>query len=170
MCYIVKGVDNLQVPPDINSTRLASAVDRYGNTLLRVALNLLGSKEDAEDAVQDTYLQYLRYAPEFREDEHEKAWLLRVCINLCKNTQRNRGRRDYTALDSVVNLIPTTEDDDREILRAVMSLPEKYRIAIYLYYMEGMSGRELAETLGISEAAVRKRLQKGRELLRLELT
>ncbi len=160
----------MQVRPDNNSTRLASAVDRYGNTLLRVALNLLGSREDAEDAVQDTYLQYLRHAPEFRDDEHEKAWLLRVCINLCKNARRDRGRRDHTALDSVVNLIPSTDEDDREVLRTVMSLPEKYRIVIYLYYMEGMSSREIAGTLGISEPAVRKRLQKGRELLKLELT
>ncbi len=149
---------------------LEAAVDKYGSMLLRISVNLLGSLQDAEDAVQDTYLQYLRHSPEFADEHHETAWFVRVCINISKNIRKSRNHREYTLIDELENFLPSPDEHKLELWRSVMELPEKQRIVIYLYYMEGMSCDEVASALGISSAAVRKRLQKGRELLRFELS
>ncbi len=148
---------------------LEAAVDKYGTMLLRISVNLLGSIHDAEDAVQDTYLQYLRHRPEFSDEHYEAAWFVRVCINISKNIRKSRNYREYTQIDELENFLPNPDEHKSELWRSVMALPEKQRIVIYLYYMEGMSCEAVASALGISNAAVRKRLQKGRELLRLEL-
>ncbi len=149
---------------------LEAAVDKHGSMLLRIAVNILGSLQDAEDAVQDTYLQYLRHTPDFADEYHETAWFVRVCINISKNIRKSRSYREYTLIDDLQNILPSPDEHKMELWRAVMALPEKQRIVVYLYYMEGMSCDEVASALGISSAAVRKRLQKGRELLRLELS
>ncbi len=156
--------------PDSTMKILEAAVDKYGSRLLRISVNLLGSLQDAEDAVQDTYLQYLRHRPEFIDEDHEIAWFVRVCINISKNMRKSRNHREYTLIDDLQNLLPSPDEHKLELWRSVMGLPEKQRIVIYLYYMEDMSCDEVASLLDISSAAVRKRLQKGRELLRLELS
>ncbi len=134
--------------------------------LLRVALNLLGSIQDAEDAVQDTYLQYLRHRPVFESDEHEKAWLLRVCINVSRNIGKSRSRRAYLEFDKLENVLPDRDERDNAVMEAVMSLSDKSRAVVLLYYIEGLSTSEIAKSLGISETAVRKRLQKARAKLK----
>ncbi len=170
MLYIVKGVDDLQGTPDNKMKILEEAVDKYGSMLLRISVNLLGSLQDAEDAVQETYLQYLRHRPDFADEYHETAWFVRVCINISKNIRKSRSYREYSPIDELENFLPSPDERKLELWRSVMALPEKQRIVIYLHYMEGMSCERVASVLGISSAAARKRLQKGRELLRLELS
>ncbi len=164
--YRVKGVDILQERPENVKIRLEAAVELYSDMLLRVALNLLGSVHDAEDAVQDTYLQYLRHRPVFESDEHEKAWLLRVCINVSKNIAKSRSRRVCLEFDKLENVLPDRDERDTAVMEAVMQLSEKNRIVVLLYYIEGMSTSEIAKSLDISETAVRKRLQKARAKLK----
>lgn len=147
-----------------NRTSTAEGVlDAYGDAILRLAYSYLKNRADAEDILQDTLIQYLTRAPEFESREHEKAWLLRVCINRCKNLLLTpwRQRREELSENQ-----PCFQSEDNGVLEAVAALPVKYREVIHLFYMEGYSTRELAALLGRSEAAVRKQLSRGRELLR----
>lgn len=147
-----------------NERSAAGAVlDDYGDTILRLAYSYLKNRADAEDVLQDTLIQYMTRAPKFESREHEKAWLLRVCINRCKNLLLTpwRQRREELNGDE-----PCFQSEDTGVLEAVAALPVKYREVIHLFYMEGYSTRELSILLGRSEESVRKQLSRGREILR----
>ena len=140
------------------------AVNEYGNSLYRLCSVITGNREDASDAVQECFLKYVEKAPEFNDAEHEKAWLIRVASNICKDILRKRKHHSFVSLDEIRNL--GTSEDNAQILGVLVSLEEKYRIVIHLYYVEGYKAGEIASMLGITEAAVKKRLQRGRDALR----
>lgn len=149
------------------SARPADELERvmqtYGNMLFRIALITLGNASDAEDAVQDTLIKYLQKAPEFREREHEKAWLLKVIANTCKDNLRFRSRHQTLDIEEIQEY--TKEIQDTGILEALMSLPEKLRVVLTLYYVEEYSIETIAKVIGRTTSAVKMRLQKGRKLL-----
>lgn len=149
------------------SARPADELERvmqtYGNMLFRIALITLGNASDAEDAVQDTLIKYMRKAPEFQEKEHEKAWLLKVISNTCKDILRFRSRHQTVDIDQIQEL--SKEIQDTGILEALMSLPEKFRVVLTLYYVEEYSIETIAKVIGRTTSAVKMRLQKGRKLL-----
>ena len=140
-----------------------AVLDDYGDAILRLAYSYLKNRADAEDVLQDTLIQYITRAPKFESREHEKAWLLRVCINRCKNLLLTPWRQRREELSGNE---PCFQSEDTGVLEAVTTLPVKYREVIHLFYMEGYSTRELSMLLGRSEEAVRKQLSRGRELLR----
>ncbi len=140
------------------------AVEEYGNSLYRLCTVMLQNREDAQDAVQECFLRYITKAPDFKNSEHEKAWLIRVASNICKDMLRYRRHSSYISLDEIRNL--STSEDNAQILGMLMMLEEKYRAVIHLHYVEGYGTQEISDILGISSAAVRKRLQRGREKLR----
>lgn len=143
---------------------IETVVKTYGNRLFRLCLVMLGSESDAEDAVQETMLTYLQKAPEFRDAEHEKAWLITVATNRCKDMLRYRSRHTMVDLEC---LNEYTEDaSDSGILEALMTLPEKFRLVLVLHYVEGYRVEDIAKMIGKSASAVKMRLQKGRNLLR----
>lgn len=134
--------------------------------LFKICLIMLCNEQDAEDALQQTFLKYISKAPIFREAEHEKAWLIKVATNICKDMCRFRSRHNHINIDELSDYCKSEENTD--ILETVLSLPQKYKIVIYLYYIEGYNVEGLAEIIGISIAAAKKRLQRGREMLKLE--
>ncbi len=140
------------------------AVDEYGNSLYRICSVMTGNREDANDAVQECFLRYVEKAPDFNDSEHEKAWLIRVASNICKDILRKRKHQSFVSLDEIRNL--GVCEDNAQILETLVSLEDKYRIVIHLHYVEGYKAREIAPMLGITEAAVKKRLQRGREALK----
>ena len=143
---------------------IETVVKTYGNRLFRLCLVMLGSESDAEDAVQETMLTYLQKAPEFRDAEHEKAWLITVATNRCKDMLRYRTRHTTVDLEC---LNEYTEDASGSgILEALMTLPEKFRLVLVLHYVEGYRVEDIAKMIGKSASAVKMRLQKGRNLLR----
>ncbi len=142
-------------------------VDKYSNMIFRICYGVLCNRDDAEDALQDTFLKYLTKAPEFQDDEHEKAWLIRVATNISKNMSIVRYRRKTIVTDELVDIGVTNED--RYVFEAISELPVKFKIAMMLYYIEGYSVKEVSKIISVSEDAVRKRLQKGRELLKLKI-
>lgn len=146
---------------------LEEVLNQYGNILFRYALLMLGNTQDAEDVVQDTLLKYWQKAPEFNDKNHEKAWLLTVTANRCRDLLRTRLRRGETALDSIAELpdVWTNPAETSGILEALMRLPEKYKKVVYLHYVEGYKVEEIAGMIGKSASAVKMRLKKGRELL-----
>lgn len=141
-------------------------IDKYGSLLFRLSFCVLCNKADAEDAVQDTFLKYLTKAPNFTDEEHEKAWLIKVVSNISKNMVRLRVRRNAIPLEELTDI--GVNDNDSEIFELIMGLPPKYNLVLFLHYAEGYKSKEIADILSISEDAVRKRLQKGRDLLKTE--
>ena len=162
----------LQENPRNNITtmkKLESSVEAYGDMLFRVAFNMLGNVHDAEDATQETYLRYMKYEPELTDSEHERRWLLRVLVNVCKDMGKKRAKHSVISIDELANLLEARDEETLGVMEKIMSLPEIYRTVMDLYYVEGVSGEEIAVLLSISYAAVRKRLQKGRKLLGIAL-
>lgn len=145
---------------------IEKAVQTYSNMLFRLCFTVLGNYADAEDAVSETMLKYITKSAEFNSEEHRKAWLLKVASNVCSNMRRKLKRNSCVNIDELYDLCG--EEKDFDVLSDVMNLPPKYKTVIYLHYIEGYKIRELAEMLTISEAAVKKRLQYGREMLRME--
>ncbi len=141
----------------------AQALEQYGNSLMRVAYTYTKNMQDAQDMVQDTFLRYISSAPKFDSKEHEKAWLIRVTINICKNHLSSAYRRNYAELDENMSVYDTYSSGLADI---VNSLPEKYRIVIHLFYYEDYTQKQIAKILRITESAVSTRLQRGRKLLK----
>ena len=141
-------------------------VAEYSTMLFRIALVILCSVQDAEDAVQTTFLKYMEKAPFFSEAEHEKAWLITVVTNTCRDLCRTRAVHPTVPVEELGEL--AAEAADVSILAELMSLREEYRTVLYLFYIQGYQTGEIGKLLGIAPAAVRKRLQRGRELLKLE--
>lgn len=141
-------------------------INKYTDMLYRICLTMLKSQSDAEDAVQEVIIKYIEKSSEFSDSEHEKAWLIRVAVNLCKNMLRFRIMHPQTDLTEIYG--KCHERDENELLALLMNLPLKYKSVMYLHYVEEYKVSEIASIVKISEAAVKKRLQKGRELLRIE--
>lgn len=140
----------------------ARAVNLYSTDLVRFAWSILGVREDAQDAVQEAFVSYLKHAPRFTDAAHEKAWLLKVTANKAKNMLRHRK----TAVTEELREDIPAPREDGEILRAILQMPEKYRTPVHLFYYEGYSIREIAHILGLREATVGTHLARGREILR----
>ena len=138
--------------------------DRYGDTLFRVCFSILVSHSDAEDAVQDVFCKYMDKRPVFSDEEHAKAWLLRVASNHCKDMLRARKVRSSLTLEEIEDY--EIEPEQSEILSHVFALPVKYREVIVLHYLEGYGIKEIARVLSLGESAVKMRLTRGRELLK----
>jgi len=150
----------------ISTQQLEDAYDAYGAAVYRLAVSFLGQHADAEDVTQETFCRLLYHAPPFADETHQKRWLLQVAANLCRNQLRGFWRKQVTQLEDTVPAIPPEE---MEALNAVIALPEKYKLPIHLYYYEGYSVAEIAEILKLGQSAVKMRLKRGRELLKMEL-
>ncbi|MBQ8683152.1 MAG: sigma-70 family RNA polymerase sigma factor [Clostridia bacterium] len=146
-------------------TEVERLVRAYSATLYRHSLVMLGSPEDAQDVVQETFLRYMKKAPRLNGPDHEKAWLLTVAANLCRNQLRQRRAHPHTPLDSLPEVVsPPTEDTP--LLDRLTALPEKVKVVLLLHYVEGYKVREIAQRLHLTQSTVKMRLQKGRQLLK----
>lgn len=144
-------------------------VSKYADMVYRVALSYAKSVYDAEDVVQNTFIKLLVNAPEFQEDEHIRRWLIKVAVNECKNLWNTYWRRNVDSLDTMITEPCFETEHHHEVYEAVMALPPKYRLVVYLYYYEGYSTKEVGELIGMKAATVRTNLARARKLLRLEL-
>lgn len=140
--------------------------DHYGAAVYRLAMVYLGRHADAEDAVQEAFLRLLYRSPVFTDENHKRRWLLQVTANLCRDQLRGFWRKRVTELQDT---LPAAPPEEREALYAMIRLPEKYRLPIHLHYYEGYSVSEIAEILKLGQSAVKMRLKRGRELLKIEL-
>lgn len=143
------------------------AVKKYSQMLFRICYSILGNKQDAEDALQETFLRYMLKAPLFKDSDHEKAWLIKVATNISKNMCRFNNRHAAENLDELRGI--GVKDSDRDIFELIMNLPSKYKIVLDLYYIEGYKANEISKIINVSPVTVRKRLQYGRKLLKSEL-
>ncbi len=141
-------------------------VEEYSSSLLRAAYSLLKNREDSEDAVQETFLRYMEKAPVFTSREHEKAWLLRVAVNISKNHLSSAWFRKRTDLKED---IPALEQEEQEVLESVLKLSAKYRTVIHLYYYEGYSLSEISQILRSPLSTITTRLSRARKKLAILL-
>ncbi len=140
------------------------AYERNKNSIYSVIFNYVRSEADAGDLTQETFMKFYSCGSAFESDEHIKAWLIRTAINLCKNHIRDSRRRAFEELDEN---IPAPESDDySHIMSAVLSLPEKYRLPIHLYYYENYSVKQIAAALSLNESTVKTRLKRGKEKMK----
>lgn len=146
---------------------IEEVVMKYSDMLYRICVVMLGNEADAQDAVQDTFCRYLERTREFTDGEHEKAWLIKVAQNRCLDMRRFHLR--HPKID-IAEVTASYEDPEySEVLAELIQLPLSVKSAVYLHYIEGYKTAEVSEILGISVNAVKKRLQRGRGMLRLKL-
>jgi len=143
---------------------IREAVIKYSDMLYRICLVILCNEQDVQDAIQDTFCKYLEKKPDFRDEEHEKAWLIKVATNVCRDMIRFRVRHPKVPIDEVENILVAPEQ--RQTLRELLELPVKHKTVIYLHYVEGYSVKEISGILGITESAVKSKLLRGRKQMR----
>ena len=159
--------------PDRDPERL---VREYADLVLRVCYTYLRSTAGAEDVCQDTLVKLICRDEPFRSPSHERAWVIRVAANACRNLLRERGAHPAVGLDDVPEPAASQapgEDAlrrrDERVLGAVMALPLPQREAVYLHYYEGYPTREVARIVGATDDAIRQRLSRARASLRDDL-
>ena len=147
---------------------LVQIYNRHVKTIYRICFLYMKNKADTEDMVQNTFLRLMNSGIVFQSQEHEKAWLIRTAINLCKDHFRSWWSRTL-GLEKAPDRLLHQDFEIDETLSKVLALPPKYRTAIYLYYYEGYSTPEIAEMMKKPQATVRSWLHTGRKLLKLEI-
>ena len=141
---------------------------KYIDTVFRLALSYMKSGADADDITQNVFLKLLKEPKDFESDDHVRYWLVRVTINECRKPLRSPWHSAENFEDYAAKLAFVTPEHS-ELFYAVMDLPKKYRVAIYLYYYEEYSTEEIASMLKIPQATVCTHLKRGREMLKKNL-
>ena len=145
------------------------AIEQYADMVRRICMIHLKNKADTEDIFQNVFLKYvLRTAP-FDSPEHEKAWIIRVTANACKDLLRSFFRSRTVSLDVLIETPREMPEDHSDILEAVLALPEKYKDPIYLHYYEGYTAEEIGRILGKNTNTVYTLLTRARQMLKTRL-
>lgn len=152
----------------LTNEQFTCCAQRYIDTVYRVAFNYIKSAADADDVTQNVFVKLLQERKPFANDSHVKNWLIRVTINECKNLVRSKWWKAESFEDYAATLTFDTPAHS-DLFYAVMELPKKYRLPIYLYYYEEYSTQEIAEILKMPKATVCTQLKRGRELLKESL-
>ena len=142
-----------------------NVIDRCSDMVYRMAYSMLKNKYDAEDVHQEVFIKYLRKRPTFESTEHERAWFLRVTINLCKNFWKTAWRQKTVSFREI-DMERAEEAKVDEIVDIVKQLPQKYRLVIHLFYYEELSINEISELLNMKASTVRTQLTRARDKLK----
>lgn len=152
-----------------SETEVNRAIERYSNMVRRLCLIHLKNYADTEDIFQNVFLKYAFSSVAFETEEHEKAWLIRVTINACKDLLKSFFHSRVVSLDELIEVPMEMQEDQREVLEAVLSLPQKYREVIYLHYFEDYTAPEISRILGKKVNTIYTLLTRSRQMLREKL-
>ena len=155
---------------NVTDADLEQTINKYSDTLYKICFLILKDENDIKDVLQETFIKYMTKAPDFKSEEHKKAWLIKVSQNKCREFLRFHKRHAAVPLDEVEKSISVTDGMDTyttSILSLIWNLKYKLKSVVILYYIEGYSVKEVAQILGISESAVKKRLERARKELKL---
>lgn len=144
------------------------AIELYADTVRRLCMIHLKNHADTEDIFQTVFLKYLLSTKEFESPEHEKAWFIRVTVNACRDLLKSFFRSWTVSMEEVLDQ-PSLPQEDHEVLEAVLSLPARYKDAVYLHYYEGYTAPEIAKILGKNVNTIYTLLNRARQLLREKL-
>ena len=145
------------------------AVERYSDMVRRLCMIHLKNYADTEDIFQTVFLKYVLSSVSFENEEHEKAWFIRVTINACKDLLKSFFRSRTVSLDEIAEQSSEMPKDDREVLEAVLSLPPKYKDVVYLHYYEGYTAPQISRILGKNVNTIYTLINRSRQLLRDKL-
>ncbi len=150
-----------------SNKEIADLYECHVNMVYRICFAYMKNTTDTEDMVQSTFVKLIEYSGKFENIEHEKAWLIRTASNQCIDNLRRKWRKDVPLEKQNIYKEPAFEIN--EILQAVLQLPDKYKTIVYMYYYEGYTSAEIANTLGKPKSTVRNYLHEARGLLRERL-
>ena len=153
----------------MDQTTFIQLADRYMDMVYRLTCNYLRSPQDADDVTQETFLRLLRTDTPFEGEEHVRRWLVHVAINEAKRLCRSPWRRHTEPLSELKTAENFADEEQRALFEAVMELPRKYRVPLYLYHYEGYSAAEVGALLGLNVSTVRTRLDRARKKLKEQL-
>ncbi len=145
------------------------AVELYSDMIKRICFYHLKNYADTEDVFQNVFLKYLLHEDAFESVEHERAWLIRVAINACKDHLKLLLRHKTIPLESLAQEAGSLDPGQKDVLEAVLSLPSQYKDVIYLHYYEGYNAAEIAGILGKRANTVYSLLSRGRRMLKEKL-
>ena len=157
----------------MNAAEYNTCVEKYLKMVYRISFHYFGNREDAEDVSQDVFIKLYSSKISTKNDEEIKAWLIRVTTNTCHSYFRNPFRRKRIDIDDneIADIVDTGSSEQdivnrKVVMDAVMSLPEHYRIIVYLFYYEEYSIGQISNILRIKETTIQTRLSRAREKLR----
>lgn len=150
----------------VDKENISQVIDKYSNMVFKLALNQTGNKSDAEDVFQEVFIRLVEKQPRFENEEHLKAWLIRVTINCSKKIFSSFWHKKRTELS---NEMIFEDKEDEFLYYEVLELPRKYKIVIHLYYYEDYSVNKIAEILKIKQSTVKTHLFRARNLLKNKL-
>ncbi len=145
------------------------AMEQYSDTIRRLCMIHLKSYHDTEDIFQTVFLKYVLSSVVFENAEHEKAWFIRVTINACKDLLKSFFRNHTIPLEELLHEPAELTSDNQEVLEAVLSLPNKYKDVIHLYYYEGYSAAEISNILHKNINTIYTLLTRAKKLLKEKL-
>ena len=152
---------------EVTKDYISDLLDKYSDMVLRIAYTYLKNRADAEDIVQDVFLRIIDKKPSFNDESHEKSWLIRATINMCKNKVNMFWNKNKCSIDDVQEFAVSDKyNTDTSVFQAVMALGEKYRVMVYMYYYEGYSTPEIADVIGKNETTIRSLLHRARNKLK----
>ena len=147
----------------------ARAIELYADTVRRICMLHLKSDSDTEDIFQTVFLKYVLYSGAFENEEHEKAWLIRVTLNACKDFKKSFFMSRTVPLDEIEELTADVPEDHSDVLEAVLSLPVKYKTVVYLYFYEQYSAVEISKLLEKNVNTVYTLLARAKTMLKERL-
>ena len=152
-----------------NEEEVNQAIERYADTVRRICMVHLKNLSDTEDIFQTVFLKYLLCSVPFESAEHEKAWIIRVTINACKDLLKSFFRSHTVSFETIAEQPDQSFPENREVLDAVLSLPPKYKDVVYLYYYEEYTAPQISQILGKNVNTVYTLLSRAKQLLKEKL-
>ncbi len=152
-----------------NEEEVNRAIERHADTIRRLCMIHLKNHADTEDIFQTVFLKYVLSSVSFENEEHERAWFIRVTINACKDLLKNFFHSHTVSLDEIMEQPAELSADHREVLEAVLSLPPKYREVVYLHYFEDYTAPQISRILGKNTNTIYTLLTRSRKMLREKL-
>ena len=154
----------------VQNESIETVIQRYKATVYSVALSYVNNREDADDIFQEVFLIYFRTNPQFNDEEHRKAWLIRTTINCSKRVVDSTYRKRTVPMDEMEEeSFEFQTKEENAVYVALQALPEKYRTVLHLFYFEDMSIDMICKVLDLKASTVKVQLMRGREMMKEKL-
>jgi RNA polymerase sigma-70 factor (ECF subfamily) len=162
-----------RLTPSEMTQEITRLIGEYGDSVFKTVFVILKSKEAAEDAYQETFLRVTRSLSSYRRESSEKTWITSIAVNVCRDYMRSAWKKHVVVTDDFFSYASENDTEEiiekrserRELLEAIMKLPDKYREIIHLYYYQELDIKDIAKVLKIPDGTVKSRLFKARNLL-----
>ena len=152
----------------IQNVSIEELIDRYSGMIFRLAFSKTRNRSDAEDITQEVFLKYIKSNKNFNDEEHRKAWLMKVTVNTSKTLLMSAWFRKTTMMEEADDIV-TELNEKSEVYYAVLKLPTKYRQIVHLFYYEDMSIESISEITGIKTSTIKSQLHRARLMMKESL-